>query len=479
MSPTLGRGGKKGGVIPQTKNFLYIYIYIPLLIPINMKYDAWQKEILNASGDIVVNTGRQVGKTMIFSHKIAKHMLNNPKNQIIVVSLTEDQAQLIIVMIQNYLQKNAPNSIDNTKKNKPTKSRVSVKNGSRVISRPVGNTGDAVRGFTGNVLYIDEAAGMPEMMWKAAMPTLATTGGQIWMSSTPRGKFQQGKGSEKNFFYKCWENKDKKWKVFNISTEEVYKTREIDDIDWNEEKKEKAIEFLINQKTILSDIEYKQEYLGIFLDDSRQWFDDKIIRKCMTAKRPEKIESDWLVGMGNDIARKGIDAGSYEIFRVERDRLIQIENQKSFDQPITTTCDQIIGLDEKFKCDKIFIDDEGSLGKGVFDILLKDERTREKIIGISNSKRIIDRWGKEKGIKKEELYVTLLSMMEKGNIELLDDEDLFQSFKSVQYAYTNDSLGKRHLKIFGHDTHIVEGVTRATEILKYKDLNPIVYTIKI
>jgi len=70
-------------------------------------------------------------------------------------------------------------------------------------------------------------------------------------------------------------------------------------------------------------------------------------------------------------------------------------------------------------------------------------------------------------------------MMEKGNIELLDDEDLFQSFKSVQYAYTNDSLGKRHLKIFGHDTHIVEGVTRATEILKYKDLNPIVYTIKI
>jgi hypothetical protein len=109
-----------------------------------MEYDNWQKEILKAEGDILVNTGRQVGKTMIFSHKIAQYMMDNPNHQVIVVSLTEDQAQLIIIMVLDYLQKNFKNIIQKGK-NKPTKSRIWIKNGAHVISRPVGNTGDAVR----------------------------------------------------------------------------------------------------------------------------------------------------------------------------------------------------------------------------------------------------------------------------------------------------------------------------------------------
>ena len=128
-----------------------------------MEYDNWQKEILNAEGDILANTGRQVGKTTVFSHKIAEYLRNNPKHQVIVVSLTEDQAQLIIIMILDYLQRNCKEQVQKGK-NKPTKSRVWLKNQAHVISRPVGNTGDAVRGFTGNVLYTDEASGMPELM---------------------------------------------------------------------------------------------------------------------------------------------------------------------------------------------------------------------------------------------------------------------------------------------------------------------------
>ncbi|KKK85965.1 hypothetical protein LCGC14_2767940, partial [marine sediment metagenome] len=60
------------------------------------------------------------------------------------------------------------------------------------------------------------------------------------------------------------------------------------------------------------------------------------------------------------------------------------------------------------------------------------------------------------------MHVTLLSLMEKGQIDLLDDESIFQSLQSVQYIYDTDVYGKRHLKIFGYDTHICEGITRAT-----------------
>jgi len=439
--------------------------------------DKWQQEVMDTVGDICVNTGRQVGKTFTFSNKIGKFMIDNPKKKIIVVSLTEDQAQLIIIMVLDYLEKKCKSDIQKGK-NKPTKSRIFLRNGSSVISRPVGNTGDAVRGFTGDVLYIDEASGMPEMMWKAAMPTLATTGGQIWMSSTPRGKYQDGKGSNKNFFYKCFENLEDRWKVFTINTEEVYKNRTICE-SWDKEKAAKAIKFIANQKAILADIEYRQEYMAEFLDDARQWFDDKIIRKCMTVRRPPLVDKNWTTGMGNDIARMGEDQGTYEVFRMTGDRLIQLDNQISNKQDIVATSNQITGLHEKYDFLKIFIDDEGSLGKGVYDILMNNDNIKRRIKGISNSKRVKDEFGKEKGIKKTELYVKLLAMMEKGEIDLLEDESIFQSLKSVQYAYTNDSRGTRHLKIFGHDTHICEGITRATELLKYKDLNPTIYSIKI
>lgn len=442
-----------------------------------MEYDEWQKDVLKAQGHILLNKGRQIGGTEIMSHKAAEYMINNPKHQIVCVSLTLDQAENIINMVLNYLSKKCHTNIDRGKK-KPTKTRVWLKNGAHIISRPVGNTGDAVRSFTGNVLYVDEASGMPRVFWVAALAILFSTGGVIWASSTPRGKFE-GRTNEYTYYYKAYLNLKKKWTIIEQTGEWVAHNRKVC-ATWTQEQKDEAIKFLEDRKEDLSDAEYKQEYMAEFMDENRQWFTDELIRSRMVAKRPEKIDPNWEVSMGNDIARKGRDAGSYEIFRLRgEDRLIQIENQKSFDQPITTTADQIVGLNDKFFVDSIFIDDEGGLGKGVLDILLKDDKVMHKTRGISNSKRIVDSTGKERGIKKEELYVQLLSLMEKGKIDLLDDEDLFQSFKSVQYTYGKDVKGERQLEIFGNDTHIVEGITRACEILKYKHLSLTVHSIKV
>jgi len=441
-----------------------------------MKYDAWQQEVLDAKGDILLNKGRQIGGTEIFAHKSAEYLINNPKHQIVCSSLTLEQAENIINMVLAYLHEKYPKKIDRGKK-KPTKTRVWLKNGAHIISRPVGNTGDAVRSFTGNILYVDEASGMPRSFWVAALAILFTTKGHIWASSTPRGKFE-GKGNKRTFYYEAYLNGRKRWTVIEQNSEWVANNRKVC-ATWTQEQKDAAIQFLKDRKEDLSKAEYAQEYLGQFMDENRQWFADDLIRSRMIAKRPTHINPEWFVGQGNDVARKGEDPGSYEVFRLADDHLIQLENQISKDQPITDTSDQIIGLDEKFHGDKIFIDDEGPLGKGVLDILLKDDRSKYKTEGISNSKMSIDKDGKEKHIKKVEMYVTLLSLLEKGKIDLLDDESIFQSLKSVQYSYETDNRGQRQLVIFGYDTHIAEGIVRVTELLKYKDLNPTVYTIKI
>ena len=61
--------------------------------------------------------------------------------------------------------------------------------------------------------------------------------------------------------------------------------------------------------------------------------------------------------------------------------------------------------------------------------------------------------------------------MERGDIELLKDDKIFLSLKSVQFEYTTDTRGQPHAKIFGNYTHIVEGIVRAVEIIKRKGLN--------
>ncbi|HEC66893.1 MAG TPA: hypothetical protein ENI23_16585 [bacterium] len=471
------RGGKGGGHCPDFFYFKKIFKYKKRWLI--MKYDKWQQDILDAEGNVLANKGRQTGGTETFSHKSGEYMHDNPKHQIICVSDTLDMAENIINMVLAYLVKNYPKEIDRGKK-KPTKTRVWLKNGAHIISRPVGTTGDAVRSFTGNILYVDEAALMPRSFWVAALAVLFSTGGKIWASSTPRSKYE-GKNNKKTYYYESYLNLRKRWTIIEQTSEWVAENREIC-ATWTQEQHDEALLFLEDRREDLSEAEYKREYMAEFTDENQQWFPDELIRSRMVAKRPTIIDEDWFVGMGNDIARKGLDEGSYEVFRLSGDRLIQIENQISEDQPITTTADQIIGLDDKFNIDHNFIDDEGALGKGVLDILLKEQKewTRDtKTHGISNSKMVVDEEGKEIGIKKTEMHVKLLSMMEKGKIDLLDDESIFQSLKSVQYVYDTDSKGKRHLKIFGNDTHRCEGITRATELLKYKDLNPTVYSIKV
>ncbi|MCK5613216.1 terminase family protein [Candidatus Pacearchaeota archaeon] len=442
-----------------------------------MIYDPWQLEVINDTAKyILICKGRQIGATTTLAKKAAKWMAEKGKT-ILVGSITEEQAKLVIVMVKEMLAQHYPGMIATKKKDKPTLDKVILKNGAWIRSRAVGTMGDAFKGFTADINWFNEMSKWPELAFISIMPTLLTKGGGMWGDSTPFGKYINGT-TKKTYFFKCYENLDGRWKVYYKTSPEVMKEREITDV-WTKEIRDAALKFLEDQEAEMDKVQFAQEYLGQFMDEVNQWYPDAVIRSRMIAKRPEKIDPEWLVGQGNDIARMGEDAGTYEVGRLEGIRIIHMENQVSHKQPITDTAKQIIGLDEKFHGDYIFIDDEGPIGKGVYDILMDDDRVKEKVRGISNSKRIVDELGKLKGIKKTELHVKLLSMMEKGEIDLLQDEEIFQSLKSVQFYYSNDSLGTRHLKIFGNDTHIAEGLNRLTELLKYKDLNPTVYTIKV
>lgn len=423
-----------------------------------IKLDDWQNDILNHDGNIVLCTGRQVGKTLTMSRKAALYMLKHDGCSIIIISLTEDQAKLIIIMILDYLERHHKKMIGKGK-DKPTMNRLTLTNGSTALARPVGNTGDAVRGFTGDVLIIDEASRMPELAFAAAKPVLLTTAGQIWMCSTPAGK--------EGYFWDSWCNVSKRFKVFHITSEKVITDRPISE-SWDEEKRKQALAFLDSEKHDMTELQYGQEYLGLFMDDLRRFFDDELLSKCCTARRqvPFPKDNNYL---GVDIARMGDDESSFEVLHVdEHSRIKQIENITTRKTLTTQTEAKIKEMTQVYNCVKVGIDaGSGSLGVGIYDHLINDMEIKRKVVPMNNRKISLDRFGDVKQrIFKEDLYDNLKSMMEHGEIALLDDDDLLASFRSVQFEFQKQENKITRVKIFGNFTHIVEGIIRSAWLAK-------------
>ena len=442
-----------------------------------MEYDGWQKELIeDTSQYILLCKGRQIGGTTAFAKKAAKWMAEKGKT-ILVGSITEEQAKLVIVMVKEILRKDYKGTLATTKKDKPTLDKIVLKNGGWIRSRAVGTMGDAFKGFTADVNWFNEMSKWPELAFISIMPTLLTTGGEMWGDSTPFGKFISGK-TKKTFFFKCFENLDNRWKVYYKTSPDTIKERKITE-EWTEERRDASLKFLEDQEATLSKSEYAQEYLGLFMDEVNQWFEDDLIVSCQTEERPDRIEKDAIYFLGVDVARMGEDESTFEIFQLtEKGHLYQVESQITTKTTLPQTFNHIKQLFTLYDFSKIFIDSEG-IGVGVFDWLMFDDDTKSITESIDNSRQIISKDGKTKKLQKTLKYSHFKMMMETGKVHLLKDSNIFQSFKSVQFAYTNDSLGTRHLKIFGNYTHIAEGSTNAGWGEKTQHLNLVVHSIKV
>ena len=343
-----------------------------------------------------------------------------------------------------------------------TKSKLELKNGTRILCLPTGLTGHGIRGYTVDLLIADEAAFIPRAVWDAVTPMISTRidkGARMVLLSTPFGR--------DNYFYDCFD--DPTFTTFHVSSEECPRINK---------------GFLEAEKKRKSKIAYAQEYLGEFADGSMQWFTDALIRKCQTLQRKENERFDINKNyyLGTDIARMGDDHSTFEIFEELDGKLYHIEHLITENTKLNETFDMIIQLDKKYDFQKIFVDNEG-IGVGVYDFLMVHDQTKTKTFGVKNS--LMVKQGIEmKRVKyqKEDLYTNLLSLMRQGIVNLLDDEDIFFSLRSIQFDYTSDELGRSHLKIFSrhhNDSDIAEGLIRGVLAEKYKDLNPTVYTIKV
>lgn len=430
--------------------------------------DEWQKEVLKTEGNLVICSGRQIGKSTIVAIKAADYALKNEKKKVLVVSATERQADELFLKILMFVESLNKFQILGGK-NRPTKHMLKLKNGSIIRSLPCGANGDGIRGYTTDLLICDEAAYIPETVFLAITPQLLTTGGKMILLSTPKGK--KTSDGQNTYFYNAFLNKNHRFSVFHINSEEVINNRPISD-SWTENQKKAALELLESEKRSMTKLQYAQEYLGQFVEDVSQWFSDELIDRCCKGKRPHEIDHNFNLYLGVDVARQGKDECVFTVvMKKSKTEYIQIENiiiKKIYLNDVTK---KIIELDRVYNFKQIFID-SGGIGVGVSDYLLDNDQTKRKTIEINNRSRAVDYEGVHKRkILKEDLYTNLLNLMERGEILLLDDDEIRASLKSIQAEFDNSEGRITDLKIYGNYSHCVEALIRAAYCSKDKRLN--------
>ena len=131
-------------------------------------------------------------------------------------------------------------------------------NGSRIVGLP--ESEKTVRGFSANLLLVDEAARVEDSHYGAVRPFLAATNGDLWLMSTPWAK--------RGFFYDIWTTGGTRWKKVSVPATECSRI---------------SREFLEEEREWMDERAFRREYMCEFSDAEAALFDRD---ELMGAVRP-------------------------------------------------------------------------------------------------------------------------------------------------------------------------------------------------
>ncbi|HEY3739443.1 MAG TPA: terminase family protein [Bryobacteraceae bacterium] len=155
--------------------------------------DAKQAAVLRSGARrVILNCSRQWGKTTVAAAKLVFVALTRPKSVSITVSENISQTAEVFQKIDQFL---GGLGIGVKSEQGKKLARVIAMNGSRIVGLAARE--QAVRGYTADFVFLDEAARIPDDVIDALLPVIAVRNGDWWMASTPNGR--------RGRFYEMWE----------------------------------------------------------------------------------------------------------------------------------------------------------------------------------------------------------------------------------------------------------------------------------
>lgn len=199
--------------------------------------DVWQRDLLRSDADrIILNITRQGGKSLTASALAICQAVTIPDSLILLLSRALRQSGELFKdkLLRLYRKLGDPIRVV-----QETALTMTLANGSRIVSLP--GDGDTIVGYSGvAMLVIDEAARVPDDLYRMVRPMLAVSNGKLVCLSTPYGK--------RGFFFEEWQGSNR-WLRVGVTADECPRI---------------SREFLEEERTALGERWYRQEYLCSF-----------------------------------------------------------------------------------------------------------------------------------------------------------------------------------------------------------------------
>lgn len=370
----------------------------------------YQKEFLRVdTQDVIFNSGRQVGKSTVAAVKALHRAITTPNSVIVIFSPAQRQSNLMFKAIRSMIVGNPCLDFYLTAN---SATYLEFKNGSVIYSLPSPAEGASIRGFSPNLIIIDEAAYMKDSAINAIIPMRAATSAQLIMLSTPFGR--------RGEFYKSWNNsRAVKIKVPTKLNPQVKDA------------------FLQSEKQRMTENIYLQEYEAEFISDAGGWFPYNLVLDSVSEEI--KYNADVVnYFLGVDCARQGADETVYTIVAYDNEKYKVIDIQNQAKNYMNEVIGRINYLHATYKFKKIYADTNG-LGASM-DIFREMPEVPLVSVGFSQT-------------DKEALYRNLKLLMEKKRIELPKHEKLIQQLVELEYRFTSNGHISFHHPDNGHDDY--------------------------
>ncbi len=178
---------------------------------VGIEPDDWQAEVLASEHPRkILCCGRQTGKSTVAAILSIHKALTQAGSTVLVVAPGERQAKLLFSKAAS-LYKRAGYPLP---AHSERRTGLELSNGSVIEALPAVER--TTRGYSVDLLVVDEAAGVADMDYHGILPALIATQGEQVLLSTPRGK--------RGFFHELWHSADD-WMRVMIRSDEVCRIR--------------------------------------------------------------------------------------------------------------------------------------------------------------------------------------------------------------------------------------------------------------
>ena len=217
--------------------------------------DRLQARVLGTRGKRgILNCSRQWGKSTITASKAVFEAFTKAGSLTLVVSPSARQSGEFLRKAAEFTRRLGIRS----RGDGDNEISLALPNGSRIVGLP-GNEA-TIRGFSAvSLLLVDEASRVGDEVYRAVRPALATSGGALWLMSTPFGK--------RGFFHDTWVNGGPEWERVIAPATECPRIH---------------ASFLDEERRTLGDRWFRQEYLCEFEDSVSGVFSREMVERAMT-----------------------------------------------------------------------------------------------------------------------------------------------------------------------------------------------------